>query len=110
MKLRQWEIEQHISELLGREPEVFWAGPNRANALLLWPHNDGLAFVQRGNAVAVSVHGSVSGYFEPCLARIDDSGITAAVNIIVRSEGLLWKQASACEEIADMFKAANEAS
>jgi len=110
MKLRQWEIERHISELLGREPEVFWAGRTRDHALLLWPHNDGFAFLQRGNAVAVSVHGSVSGYFEPCLTKISDDSITAAVNVIVRSSGLPWKQASACEEIADMFRAANEAS
>lgn len=109
MKLRQWEIEQHLSALLSSRPEVFWAGSNRSRALLLWPHKDGLAFVQRGNMISASVHGSVSAYFEPCLDKISEDGITAAVNIIARSYGLPLKQASACEEIADMFKANNEA-
>lgn len=109
MKLRQWEIEQHLTVLLGSEPEVFWAGSNRSRALLLWPHRDGLALLQRGNMIAVSVHGSVSAYFEPCLDKISEDGITAAVNTIIRISGLPWKQTSACEEIADMFKADNEA-
>jgi len=111
MKLRQWEIEQHFTALLGSEPEVFWAGSSRSRALLLWPYRDGLAFLQRGNMIAVSIHGGVSAYFEPCLDKISDYGVNAAVNMIVRIAGLPGplRWASVCEDIADMFKANNEA-
>lgn len=79
MKIREWEITQHISELLGEEPEVF--GAERGFILRAWIVRPGFRIYQLCEQISIGVDGLIGDYFTPSLDKITAESLARAGRI-----------------------------
>jgi len=75
MKIREWEIREHLTSLIG-EPDAF--GSSRDFVLYVWRPRVGFAIYQRGKNIAIAIDGLSGNYFEPDLEKINGFSLDRA--------------------------------
>ena len=77
MKLREWQIHDHLVSLLGDEDDVF--GSSHDFCLRVWRLRPGFAIYQNGSNIQVAVEGLTGNPFDPDLDKINAASIESAI-------------------------------
>lgn len=78
VKLREWEITQHITHLLGEEADSF-------GKLRLWIVRVGFVLYQECESIRIGVSGVIGNKFEPDLNKITRESIILADRMLSAS-------------------------
>jgi hypothetical protein len=77
MKLREWQIHDHLVSLLGDEDDVY--GNISDFCLRIWRLRPGFAVYQNGSSLQVEVEGLTGRPFNPDLSKINSVSIDSAI-------------------------------
>ena len=76
MKLREWEIRDHLVGLLGEEADVF--GVSADFTLRIWIVRPGFSIHHHGARIAIAIDGLTGKYFDPDLSKINKASLDLA--------------------------------
>lgn len=79
MKLRIWEVSNHLTTAFNQNPTVFRSG---APIMQMWLIGKNAAILQRGEGIALSYRGYLSIYFRPDLCKVSADSIAAAIDYL----------------------------
>jgi hypothetical protein len=76
LKLREWEIRKHLTDLLGEESDVFGISDNFT--LRIWIVRPGFSIHNNGARIAIAIDGLTGKYFDPDLSKINRASLELA--------------------------------
>lgn len=84
MKLREWEIRQHLQEVIGEYddalPEIYGG-----STMYAWVVKPGFSIYHFGEQISIGGQGVVSAYFSPNLTKITKKSIELAYRMLEAS-------------------------
>lgn len=90
MKIREWEIREHLQEVVGEYEDAF-TGIYDDRTMYAWVVKPGFYIYQFGDQISIGGQGVTGTYFHPDLAKITKKSIELAYRMLeasVDDEGL----------------------
>lgn len=84
MKIREWEIREHLQEVVGEYEDAF-PGIYDDGTMYAWVVKPGFYIYQSGEQISIGGQGVISNYFYPDLAKITKKSIGLAYRMLEAS-------------------------
>lgn len=84
MKIREWEIREHLQEVVGEYEDAF-TGIYDDRTMYAWVVKPGFYIYQFGDQISIGGQGVAGAYFYPNLAKITKKSIELAYRMLEAS-------------------------